>query len=155
MIRHSINLLSRLIFLFVLLLSLLIACSKPMPDEQQISLAMDKMQQAADEKQLASLMQHFHDSFQGRHNMPKRDLQARIYFHFRTNPRVRIFVSNRDIQIEDNMASVSCHLLVTGGQKRMPDRGRLYRVISTWQKHGDTWQVMTAKWEDVVKELVN
>ena len=140
--------------LCVLSLLLLTACSKPLPDEKQISMTMEKMQQAADNKRLAELMQYFHAGFKGRQNMPKRDLQARIYFHFRINPHVRVYVSNTDIQVNNNMARVSCHLLVTGAQQTLPQRGRLYRITSSWQKYGDEWQVTEANWEDVVEELV-
>lgn len=135
----------------VLLLSvLLFACSEPLPDEKQLRLAIQKMQQASDEKQLSPLMAHFADSFQGRHGMRKRDLQARIFFHFRINPRVRVFVSNTDIQVNGGQARVSCHLLVTGSQQTVPDRGRFYRVESDWQKQGDTWRVMKADWDEPI-----
>lgn len=140
--------------LIVLSLLLLGACSEPLPDERQIRNAMEAIQKAADEKKLAQIMQHFHGSFKGKQGMSRRDFQARIFYHFRINPRVRTYVSNVDIRIEQNVALVSCHLLVTGSKKTMPERGRLYRIDSAWEKSGNGWQVKQADWDDVVEELV-
>ena len=133
---------------------LLSACSKPLPDEKQIHNAIDQIQQASDNKKLAQLMQYFHKEFIGKQHMSRRDFQAHIFYHFQANPRVRSYVSNIDIRLEDNMALVSCHLLVTGSQKTLPDKGRLYRIDSAWQKQGGDWQIKQADWEDVVEDLV-
>ena len=135
-------------------LSLLCACSKPLPDEKQIRLAMAKIQLAADEKKLAQLMHYLHDGFTGKKRMSRRDFQALVFYHFQNYPRVRTYVSNIDIRIEQNVALVSCHLLVTASHKTIPERGRLYRIDSAWQKNGDKWQVKQADWGDVVEEWV-
>lgn len=144
------------IFSCILFLSsfLLAACSKPLPDEKQIMLNMEQMQQAAEEKQLVDLMRYFHGSFRGRHNMPRQALQARIYFHFRINPRVRVFISNTEIQLDGNQAQVSCHMLVTGSHKLMPERGRLYRITSSWRKDEGQWRVYQADWDDAIEQLI-
>lgn len=138
----------------VLLLSLLTACSEPASDEQRIADAMEQMQQAAGNKQLRSLMLFFHDGFRGKQKMNKADLQGRVFFHFRHNPRVRVYVSNTTIQVRDGHARVNCHLLVTGSQNVMPDKGRLYRVESDWRKEKGEWRVGGADWEDIVREFV-
>ena len=132
----------------------LFACSEPLPAEKQIALVMEKMQAAADEKRLIDLMMPFHASFLGKQNMRKQDLQGRIFFHFRINPKVRVFVNNAEIQVDGEDAEVSCHLLVTGSQKQLPDRGRFYRVTSSWKKFDDEWMVVEAEWEDVVQDVI-
>ena len=114
---------------------------------------MEEIQLAAEARKLAQLMHYFHEGFKGKQNMSRRDFQARIFYHFQKYPRVRTYVSNIEIRIEQNVALVSCHLLVTGSQKTIPEKGRLYRIDSAWQKNGDRWQVKQADWGDVVEEL--
>ena len=145
---------SRIILPYLLILWLP-ACSQPLPEEKQLALTLERMEQAADNKQLTELMAYFHASFLGRKNMRKQELQSRVYFHFRTNPKVRVYLSNIVIKVEGADAEVSCHLLVTGSQQQIPDRGRLYRISSSWKKFADKWLVVAADWEDQLQELVN
>lgn len=142
------------IFIIFFNLILLSACSNPLPDEQQIRNAIDQIQRASDDKKLAQLMHYFHKEFIGRRHMSRRDFQAHIFYHFQANPRVRVYVSNIEIRIEEKMALVSCHILVTGSQKTLPNKGRLYRIDSAWQKQNGEWWVKQADWDDVVEELV-
>lgn len=141
-------------YLFILFSLLILACSQPEPAEKQIQQLIDKMQVAADERELASLMNHFHASFLGRNNMRKAQLQGLIYFHFRINPKVRVFISNTQITVTGEDAEVSCHLLVTGSQKYLPDRGRLFRVTSSLKKIDKQWKVVEAEWEDIIEETI-
>lgn len=140
--------------LIILLSPVLFACSKPQSDEKQIASAIEQMQQVAEQKQLRPVMQYFTHDFQGKRQMNKAALQARIYFHFRQNPRVKVYVSNVDIQLDESQARVSCHLLVTGSQDVMPDKGRLYRVESSWRKDKGEWRIFQADWEDIIEQLV-
>ena len=139
---------------FSLFLPLLFACSKPLPDEKQIAAAIEQLQQATEKKQLRTVMQFFSDDFRGRHQMNKAALQARVYMHFRQNPRVTVYVSNVDIQMNKDQATVSCHLLVTGSQDVMPDKGRLYRIESAWRKDKGTWRIFKADWKDIFVQQV-
>ena len=131
----------------------LAACSPPLPEEKRIAQSIVKMQQAADKRDLADVMQHIHPSFLGKKNMRKRQLQGHFYFHFQINPRIRVYISNLNIVVEGEDAEVSCHLLVTGSHTKIPDWGQLYRIRSGWKKFGKDWQVVEAEWEDVVEEL--
>lgn len=154
MSQHGINTACRHTCLFLLLSPILFACSEPPSDEKLIASAIEQLQQAAEKKQLRSVMQYFTDDFQGKRQMNKAALRARIYFHFRHNPRVTVYVSNVDIQLDENQAQVSCHLLVTGSQDVMPDKGRLYLVTSSWRKEKSEWRIFQAEWEDIIQELV-
>jgi len=113
---------------------------------------MEAIQAAADDKQLSDIMVHFHASFLGNRNMRKQQLQAYFYYHFRGNPTVRVYLSNTEISVEGEEAEVSCHILVTGSQKNLPDRGRLYQIQSSWKKIEGRWQVIDADWEDALNE---
>ena len=115
---------------------------------------MAQMQQVAEQKQLRAVMRYFSDDFQGQRRMTKAALRAHIYIHFRHNPRIKVYVSNVDIQLNDKEAMVSCHLLVTGSQQTIPDKGRLYRVESSWRKDKDEWRVFRAAWEDAIEQLI-
>lgn len=133
---------------------LLFACSKPHSDEQQIASAIEQLQQATEQKQLGKVMQHFSDAFLGNRYLKKAALQARIYFHFRHNRRIKVYVSNIDIHLDEQQARVSCHLLLTGSQDIMPDKGRLYRIESGWRKDKGKWRIFQADWQDVIEQRV-
>lgn len=139
--------------LFLLLLPVLYACSEPPSDEKLIASAMEQLQQATEQKKLRAVMQFYTDDFLGNGRMNKASLQARIYFHFRQNPRVTAYISNVDIQLDENLARVSCQLLVTGSQGVLPDKGRLYHIESSWRKEQSVWRVFRSEWEDIIQEL--
>ena len=154
MSRRGINRVGCHVGLSFLLLSVLIACSEPPSDEKLIASALEQLQQAAEKKQLRSVMRYFTDDFLGHQQMNKAGLQGYFYVHFRHNPRVTVYVSNVDIQLDEHQAWVSCHLLVTGSQHVMPDKGRLYLVTSSWRKDRGEWHVFRAEWEDAIEHLV-
>lgn len=140
---------------FIPFLLLLAACRPAPPAEKQIMMRIEQLQQLAEKKQLRSVMDFFSDDFQGPRDRNKAALQGRLFFHFRYNPTVRVYISNIDIQVnEDGQARVSCHFLATGSQDVMPDKGRLYRVESSWRKEDGAWRIYYADWEDAINELV-
>ena len=42
---------------------------------------------------------------------------------------------------------------MTGGDGKLPDRGRLSAIKSQWKKIGDNWRVVRADWKPVLISL--
>lgn len=108
------------------------------------------MSQAVKAKQRQDLLAYLSNDFRGQQRMSKADMNGLIFYHFRLNQQLVVILSGVTVEVKAGQADVSAYLLLTGTNTTLPQRGRLLKVDSSWQKEQDQWRVITANWQDMI-----
>jgi len=142
-------------FLFVITQLLLISSCSQAPAELQIRSQMENMQQAITDKSLSRFMSYFTKNFKGNKTLTRNDLRRLIFFQFQRNRNIETYKWQADINIENDIAEVEIYVVVSGSNKTLPERGRVYTITSIWEKRDDSWLINSAKWTDTISNNYN
>jgi len=135
----------------VLVLSLLVACSRP-PAEEQIRAKLADMTEAVDEGDVSAFLAPIADDFAGdTWQLDRRGARLLLMRELRAHEQLRARLV--DVQIEfpaTDRATASFQAVLTGGSGLLPDDGGWYRVETGWRLDGSDWTLINAGWERVI-----
>lgn len=127
---------------------LAVACARP-PDEEQIRNAIGQMQTAMEAGQPAEFMEHVAEDFTGAEGTADRGrLHDLLRAQVLANARIDVSLGSTEILIQDDRATVTVTVAVSGGNARwLPERAGAYRIVSGWRKESGQWRCINAQWE--------
>lgn len=127
---------------------LLVSCAPEVDDETALRQALDHMQALSEQRESGELLEYFADDFIG--NPGNYDLDRfsqLVRGAIMLNKRITVTISNVEVQLIEDRATVTCNVLLTGSGGRMiPERGRLYTVESGWRLGDQGWKIIQANW---------
>lgn len=125
------------------------------PDELAIKDGIISMAKAVEQHDTDTFMQHIAPAYRDRRGRDNNALRQLLDYYFSTNPEINVIISNMEIEIADarDTAAVRVRVLATGGEGKLPERGRLNEITSEWHKQNDAWRVVQARWRPVLLPL--
>ena len=134
--------------MILLTLLLVTACSEPIPDEVRIRQRIEAMAQATVDKDLDAAIEPVHEDFLGNSYMRKINLKSMLRVSFYRYEKLHAIVQGIEVSVNGEEAEVKCNVVLAGGQEFIPERGKVLRVKSKWQKIEGDWFVVSASWRD-------
>jgi hypothetical protein len=132
----------------IILIFVIISCTQT-SSEQQISSQITKMQDALIDKSLPDFMQFFSSDFMGNNKISRGELRQLIFFHFQRNRSIQSYKWQADISVIGQLAEVELYIILSGSNKNLPERGKVYTIKSSWIKIKDNWIINSANWKDI------
>jgi len=133
------------------LLLMLTACSDPESLEQQLIQTMDSMEEAIEAGKRGGFIDYVADDFSGKGGQyDRKGLGNLLRLQLVRHTRLSAVVTDREITLFDERATVTLKILLTGGPRAfMPDSGRLYQVNTGWKRVDSQWMLISADWQPV------
>lgn len=133
----------------LLLLALATACTEPADEERLLRSALANIEKAAEAREVRPILDYLADDFLGNQRYRKANMQGMLLLHFRQNQHIHVFLYQVDIKLADQIAHVTCQLLLAGrNEKIVPEQARILVVNSEWHKRDGQWRVVNAQWQD-------
>ena len=129
-----------------LLIVLLAACGRP-ADEQALRDTISAMQAAAEERSISGVMDHVTEDFGGSHGLDQAGLRRLLQAQFLGNQQVGVTLGPIEVEMQGERAKVSFSVLLTGGGRYIPERGRAHEVVSGWRVEDGEWRIFFAEWD--------
>jgi hypothetical protein len=141
-------LLTKLIFL-LLACSLLASCEKP-PAEQQLRGDLQVLQDALENKRPDIFLDIVADDYADKQGNDKQLLKKLLLINMLQNQKIGVYLANIQVTVTGQTAEITMQAGLTGGtEKLLPDRARLYTVITRWRQTSSDWLLYYAEWEPV------
>lgn len=140
------------LWLLCALTLVLAACSDdPESPEQQLIRTMDTMEEAIEAGERDGFIDHVADDFTGNGGRFDRSgLGNLLRMQMLRHTRLSAVVTDREITLFDQRATVNLKMLLTGGARAfIPESGRLYQVNTGWKRVDSQWMLISADWEPV------
>jgi hypothetical protein len=134
--------------LALMLCSLLAACAEE-PAEQQLRRQLQTMQDAIENKQAGDFLDIVADEYRDKQGGNKQSLKKLMLFHMLRNRKIGVYLANVQVEVTGQTAEITMQAGLTGGQGILPDRARLYKVITRWRYTSGDWLLYYAEWEPV------
>ncbi|MGD8514779.1 MAG: nuclear transport factor 2 family protein [Granulosicoccaceae bacterium] len=133
---------------------LLIGCGENQ-DELAIKNNIISMAQAVEQHDTDAFMQHIAGDYRDGHGRDKNAVRQLLEHYFDYNEQINLIISSMEIEFseEENTAVSRLRVLTTGGEGKLPERGRLNEVRSQWRKQKNTWHVTRARWRPVLLQM--
>ena len=131
----------------MLLMAELAGCGREAP-EAQLRQRFDAMQQAVEDKRVGDFMEGVSPEFTGSAGMDRAALHNLVRVRTFANARVGATTGPLEIRVDDDNATVSFHVLLTGSSGRLlPEEARTYNVTTAWQREEGDWRIYHAQWD--------
>jgi hypothetical protein len=126
-------------------------CSPALPDEERIRALLQGMTQALEERETSKVLAPLAEDFVGETwDLDVRALRMILRREMLAHDRLRARLFDIDVDLlSENRAQVSFQVLLTGGSGLFPSEGRWFQVETGWRLD-DEWQLISARWEDVI-----
>lgn len=129
-----------------LTLLLFAACARP-PHAEAIRAAIHAMQEAAEHRQPAGVMQHLADDFVGNDGEFDRAGLERLVRARMLAQSVGVSIGSVDVELDGDRATARFPMTVTDGSGRwLPDRRADLDVVTGWKLEGGKWRCYNATW---------
>ncbi len=134
------------------MLALLAACASPAPDEEKIRQRLDDMVTALSERNTRAVMAPLADDFSAETwNLDQRGIRLILQRELRAHERLRARIFDLSVDLHgDDRASAQFQVVLTGGSRLLPERGRWFQVRSGWRRDGADWMLISLSWEDAI-----
>jgi hypothetical protein len=127
----------------------LVSCEKP-PAEQQLRQQLQVMQKALEKKSPDVFLDNVADDYSDKQGGDIQSLKKLLLFHMIQNQKIGVYLANIQVTVTGQTAELTMQAGLTGGSERLlPDRARLYRVITRWRQASGDWLLYYAEWEPV------
>jgi len=139
------------LFLIVLLLGIS-SCHKT-PALEQLQQRVDALEQAIETKQNDDAIDILSKDFRTGNGGDRKDARRMLLFYSLRNEKIHILRTNTKAELDptyQNQASVSCQVLVTGGQGLIPEHGRSFRITSRWIFEDGDWYLDRLDWKPLL-----
>ncbi len=133
---------------------MLVSCQEK-DDKKIIAEKIDAMIEVIEAEKRRALLEFFSDNVIVQKQLGKRDVGAMAFRYFYAHDNIRLFVRFININIDEDKlnAEVSAKVLLTSGEKRLPNRARLYAVEGNWQKLQGDWVIARLDWQRLPEEF--
>ena len=139
---------------FMLAGLLLLGCGSD-PDLLAIRESISKLSVAAENHDADGILVYVDNSYTGVGGN-RTGVANLLNTHFSLNKNINIIISDINIQLAEDRqtANVSVRVLLTGGNdSKLPERGQLSSIKSTWKKQDKEWRVIKASWKPVLLKI--
>ena len=140
------------VMVIVLLLALAPACSKE-TEEDKVKKLITGIQQAAEEKKIAAVLEHVSKSFQDPQGNDYNGVKGLLAFYFFRHQKVSVYMPNIDIVVNGPASKALFQAILTGrgaGESAgtiIPEALGAYNFEVLLKKEDGAWKVTSAKWE--------
>lgn len=126
---------------------LLAGCTRDTP-EQALRLQLQRMQDAAGERDTGSFMEKVTGDFTGNDGMDRAALHNLLRMQMLANRNAGVTMGPVEVDLRGERATVHFTVLLTGGSGRLiPDSAQGYSITSGWRIEDGDWRVYYANWE--------
>jgi len=134
------------LYVFVMAL-ILAACSRP-PDEVRIRDAIAAMQDAAEAKSAAGVLDNIAGDFTGQNGEVDHDGLARILkIEFLRKDGIGVALGPISVEVDGDRATVKFEMTLRDSTERLlPGGSETYAVVSGWRRDGSRWICYNASW---------
>lgn len=148
------RLIASTVVLYCSIVLLLAGCGENQ-DELAIKNGIVSMAKAVENHDADMFLLHIADDYRDNRGNDKKSIRSLLEYYFENNPEINLIISNMEIEFSEagDTATVKVRVLATGGEGKLPERGRLNEITSNWRKQDDTWSVTRAKWRPVLLNL--
>jgi hypothetical protein len=123
----------------------LASCSQTSP-EQRLQRQFEHMQTAVEERRPDDFMAAVSADFAGNGGMDRAALHNLLRLQVLGNASVGVTRGPLDIELQGDRATVKCSVLLTGGNRFLPERAQTYVITSGWREEDGEWRVYYADW---------
>ena len=140
------------VMVIVLLLALAPACSKE-TEEDKVKKVITGIQQAAEEKKIAAVLEHVSKSYQDPQGNDYNGVKGLLAFYFFRHQKVSVYMPNIDIVVNGPASKALFQAILTGrgaGESAgtiIPEALGAYNFEVLLKKEDGAWKVTSAKWE--------
>ncbi|MGH8173421.1 MAG: hypothetical protein ACREPX_09745 [Rhodanobacteraceae bacterium] len=124
-----------------------IGCSRP-PDEERIRAALASMQEAAEARRPAGVLDHISDDFTGNSgDVDRESLGQLLRLQLLRRDGVGVVYGPVEIVVDGERATVKFDVTLNDRSGRwVPIGGETYRIVSGWRREGGDWLCYNAVW---------
>lgn len=132
---------------------LLAACSRA-PDEERIRTALASMQQAAEAREPAGVLDRVAKDFTGNRGDVDRDgLSQMLRLQLLRREAIGVTMGAVDIAVDGDRATATFDVNLRDRTGRwVPVGGETYHVVSGWRREDGEWRCYNANWTDSGKD---
>lgn len=125
------------------------ACSRTASPEEQVRIQLNRLVQAAADRDIAVLQDGLTMDFRGNQTLAKKQLVTLIATYLQQNRSVTVTTMNITIRLDNDRVISQFKLLLTGSDDVLPDRLRWLEVTLNWVNIENSWRIQSALWRDV------
>ncbi|WP_233198547.1 MULTISPECIES: nuclear transport factor 2 family protein [Luteimonas] len=132
----------------LLVLAFAAGCARA-PPEEALRAQVAALQQSLEARDASALEALLDEDFIGPDGMDRRAARRMATLMLMRQQAIGVTAGPLDVQLQgEDSATVRTTAALTGGSGRLlPDNARAYRVDSTWRRRGDTWRMLSIRWE--------
>lgn len=106
------------------------------------------MQEAAEARDSAGLVEHFAEDFAGPGGMDRERFRRYLALIWLRNREVGVTLGPLEVElVGTDRARVNFTAAARGGASWLPERAEVYKVSTGWRLEGDDWLLISADWE--------
>jgi len=135
--------------LFAGVLLVAAGCAKD-PPEAALRATIASMQQAAEARDAAALVEAVSEEFAGPEGMDRDQFRRYLAVIWLRNREVGVRLGPLDVELVGDRARVDFTAATTGGEGWMPERAQVHQVSTGWRIEGGDWKLISASWEPVL-----
>jgi len=115
-------------------------------DEIILRSNIEQMRNAVSQHQADKFMGFVADTYKSPFHLDKQTLQDFVNYHLSQNRVIYIYMTDINVEIDNDNAKIIFYSGITGGPEQIPERGQLYKVGMRWSKVDGQWLLTQAKW---------
>jgi len=115
-------------------------------DELMLRSNIQQMRNAVSQHQADKFIAFVADTYKSPFHRDKQTLQDFVNYHLNQNRVIYIYITDINVEIDNDDAKIIFYSGITGGPEKIPERGQLYKVGMRWSKVNGQWLLTQAKW---------
>jgi hypothetical protein len=149
----------RSIFILVIPVLLLSACSKE-TEEDKVKKVVTSVQKAAEEKKIGAVLEHVSKTYRDPQGNDYNGIKGLLAFYFFRHQKVSVYMPNIDIVVTGPAAKAVFQAILTGRGSGEASGGILPESLGAYNfevhlnKEDGMWKVTSAKWERAGEGMV-
>ena len=120
------------------------------PPEAALRATIAAMQQAAESRDAAALLESVSEEFAGPEGMDRDQFRRYLAVAWLRDREVGVRLGPLGVELIGDRARVEFTAATTGGEGWMPDRAQVHQVSTGWRLEGGEWKLISATWEAVL-----
>lgn len=121
-------------------------CSRT-PPEQALRETIAAMEEAAEARDSAALVEHLAEDFAGPGGMDRDRFRRYLAVIWLRNQDVGVTLGPLEVRLLGERATVDFTAAARGGAGLLPDRADVYQVRTGWRLEDGDWKLISADWE--------
>ncbi len=126
-------------------------CDRPLTVEQQVIAVIRDMEARLEAVERRPFMSHVAEDFSAQDgNMSREQFNAMVLAYLHRYKRVQAQFLPIHVTTQGQSGAIArFRVLLTGGERWLPERGRMYQVETRWRREDSAWLLADARWEPV------